>query len=56
MVLVKKTVRKWHLNHKIMGKIDFLGKKGEKSKKVNKFGPNLTLGACLVMRLFWNIL
>ena len=39
-----------------MEKIDFLGKneiKKENSKKVNKFRPNLSLGACLAMCLFF---
>ena len=33
MVLMKKTVRKWHFNNKKMGKIEFLKEKGEKKKK-----------------------
>ena len=53
MVLIIKTVRKWHFHHKKMGKINFLGKKDKKRVKRKKFQPNLSLGACLAMCLFF---
>ena len=33
MVVIKKTVRKWHFHHKKMGKINFLGKKRQKKSE-----------------------
>ena len=53
MVVIKKTVRKWHFHHKKMGKIIFLGKKDKKRVKRKKFRPNLSLGVCLAMCLFF---
>ena len=52
MVLIKNS-QKWHFINKKMGKIEFLRKKEKKKEKRSKFWPNLSLGACLAIYLFF---